>query len=154
LICLDASVIVQWLLPEAHSAEVESLLRATLAIGDTIVAPPLLPFEIANALRKRVVRNLLPAQESERLLQQFDTLPISLRTPNQLHQRALVTAKDFGLPAIYDGCYIVLAQQLGCDFWTDDERLLKTLNNRLPFVRWIHDYVLPTPSPANPQSSS
>jgi predicted nucleic acid-binding protein len=154
LICLDASVLVQWLLPEAHSAEVASLLMTTLTRRDTIVAPPLLPFEIANSLRKRVVRNLLPAPDAERLLQRFDTLPISLRTPNRLHHRALETAKDYGLPAVYDGCYIVLAHHLGCDFWTDDQRLLNTLNRRLPFVRWIGNYVLPTPSSVNPQSSS
>jgi predicted nucleic acid-binding protein len=143
MICLDASVVVQWLLPEAHSTEVASLLRATLSSRIPIVAPPLLPFDIANALRKRVVRNLLPHPESERLLRQFDTLPISLRTPAQLHRSALTAAETYGLPAIHDGCYIVLAQRLGCDFWTDDERLLNALNNRLPFVRWIGDYVIP-----------
>jgi predicted nucleic acid-binding protein len=134
---------VQWLLPEAHSAQVASLLETTLLNNDVIVAPPLLPFEIANALRKRVARNLLPHTDAEQLVQHFDTLPISLRTPLYLHRRALDVAETYGLPAVYDGCYIALSQRLGCDFWTDDERLLNTLRNRLPFVRWIGSYVLP-----------
>jgi len=37
---------VQWLLPEAHSAQVASLLKTTLLNKDVIVAPPLLPFGI------------------------------------------------------------------------------------------------------------
>jgi predicted nucleic acid-binding protein len=143
LICLDASVLVQWLLPEAHSPHVASLLRTTLSSREVIVAPPLLPFEIANALRKRVVRNLLPQSEVAGLVQRFDSLPILLRTPEYLHRLALEVADRYGLPAIYDGCYLVLAQQLGCDFWTDDQRLLDTLNIRLPFVRWIGNYTIP-----------
>jgi len=144
LICFDASVLVQWLLPEAHSAQAAALLKAAVSSREVIVAPPLLPFEIANALRKRVVRNLLPPSEVAGLIQRFDSLPISLRTPAGLHRQALDVAELFGLPAVYDGCYIVLAQQLGCDFWTDDQRLLDTLNNRLPLVRWIGNYSVPS----------
>ena len=90
-----------------------------------------------------MVRNLLPHSDVLGLVQRFDSLPISLRTPDDLHRQALEVAERYGLPAIYDGCYIVLAQRLDCDFWTDDQRLLGTLNNRLPLVRWIGDYAAP-----------
>jgi predicted nucleic acid-binding protein len=143
VICPDTSVVAQWLLPETHSAKVEALIAETLAAGELIVAPPLLPLETANVLRKHVVQKNLSHADAERLLARFDTLPITIRTPRDSHRRALNLAETYGLPAVYDACFIALSQRLGCDFWTDDMVLLRTLNKRLPFVRWIGSY---TPS--------
>jgi predicted nucleic acid-binding protein len=36
--------------------------------------------------------------------------------------------------------YIALAELLGATLWTADQRLLRALSGRLPFVRWIADY--------------
>jgi len=35
-----------------------------------------------------------------------------------------------------------MAQPYGCSLWTDDQRLLRLLGDRLPFVRWIGDYTV------------
>ena len=50
------------------------------------------------------------------------------------------SADAFGLPAAYDSQYVALAQFLGCDLWTDDQRLLRDLAGRLSFVTWIGDH--------------
>jgi predicted nucleic acid-binding protein len=52
-----------------------------------------------------------------------------------LHERALLLADDYKLPAAYDGYYVALAENLGCDLWTADERLLRRLSGRAPFVK-------------------
>jgi len=44
-------------------------------------------------------------------------------------------ADTHGLRAAYDAHYLALAQHLACDFWTDDQRLLRSLAGALPFVR-------------------
>lgn len=110
------------------------------SIGEPIVAPTLLPMEIANALRKQVVRKRMSHVDATSLLAIFDTLPIKIYPIPAQHRVALTTADRFGLPAVYDACYIALAQSFQCDCWTDDQSLLRTLAGRLPFVRWIGDY--------------
>jgi predicted nucleic acid-binding protein len=140
MICVDASAAVQWLLPEAHSGQVHALFTTVSAAGEQIVAPALLPFEVANVLRKRVTRAQLTQADAEQLMDQFQTLPVALRLPQWLHREALGIADRYSLPAVYDAYYVALAQRLGCDLWTDDQRLLRGLGNRLPFVRWIGDF--------------
>jgi predicted nucleic acid-binding protein len=38
---------------------------------------------------------------------------------------------------------VALAQHLGCDLWTADQRILRAVGGRLPFVRYVGDYVSP-----------
>ncbi|MEA2583911.1 MAG: hypothetical protein QOF33_1996 [Thermomicrobiales bacterium] len=61
---------------------------ATVAAGELIVAPTLLPFETANIPRKNVVKNLLSPSDAVGLLARFDTLPVSFRWPRDLHRQA------------------------------------------------------------------
>lgn len=142
MICVDASVAAKWILEEEDWArEAEALLGATLRAGEPIVAPPLLPFEITNILRRRQ-RATTPVS-LERvllLLEEFLRLPIALHNSPGMHRRALVLADAYGLPAAYDAHYLALAEQFDCVLWTDDRRLLRTLDGRLPFVRSISDY--------------
>lgn len=56
MIVLDASVAAKLILAEPHSDKVLALLTAAVAKAEPIIAPPLLPFEIANILRQRMVR--------------------------------------------------------------------------------------------------
>ena len=56
MICVDASVAAKWILPEEHSARALALVTTAARAGEAIVAPPLMPFEIANILRRRIVR--------------------------------------------------------------------------------------------------
>ena len=53
MICVDASVAGKWLFPEEHSAQADALLRGALEQAEPIVAPPLLPSEVANIVRQR-----------------------------------------------------------------------------------------------------
>jgi predicted nucleic acid-binding protein len=142
MICVDASVVAKWILEEEEWAEqAQALLGATLLMAEPIVAPPLLPFEIANVLRRR--QRAVAAISLDRalfMLDEFLRFPIELRYPPGLHRRALSLADSFGLPAAYDAHYLALAEELDCVFWTDDRRLLRLLDGRIPFVRPISAY--------------
>jgi predicted nucleic acid-binding protein len=149
MFCADASLAAKWVLPEQHRDLALALLRATLAAGEPIVAPHFLRVEVTNILRQRLRRPDAPltlAEATERL-RTFLALPLMLITPDALHERAFRLADAYGLPAAYDAHYVVLAQELGCDLWTDDRRLLRELAGRLPFVRWIGDYAEQEPAP-------
>jgi predicted nucleic acid-binding protein len=140
VIVLDASVAVKLILTEAYSNRVIALLTSTVQAGDPIIAPTLLPYEVANILRQRMVRQGLVLPLADQLMADFLTFPIALQTSPTMHQRALAIADTYGLPAAYDAHYIALAEEQGADLWTDDQRLLRGLAGRVPFVHWIGNY--------------
>lgn len=141
MICADASLAAKWLLDEERSDRARALSNATLHSGQPLVAPPLLPIELTNIVRRRMrAPYQLSREEATDLLDTFLAMPIILHNPPSIHQRALLLADAYGLPATYDAHYVVVAQHLGCDLWTDDQRLVRRLAAELPFVRWIGDY--------------
>lgn len=140
MICADSSVAAKWSFVEEHSFQARALLRDALAQQDPIVAPPLLPSEVANVIRQRMRQGQVQLDEARALLAQFLALPISLQAPQTLYERALVLADEHNLPAVYDAHYVALAELLGATLWTADRRLLRALGGRLSFVRWIAEY--------------
>ena len=141
MMCVDASVVAKWFLREESTDQARALLRGALSTGETIVAPPLMPYEVTNIFHQRQrAGGSLSFEEALEFLDDFLRLPIELRNPPGLHRRALILADTHGLPAAYDAHYLALAEQLGCTLWTDDRPLLRILEGRLPFVRPISDY--------------
>lgn len=142
MICVDASLAAKWMLPEEHSQQALRLLRVTLDAGEPVIAPHFLRVEVTNILRQRMRRGEPPLslEEASERLRAFIELPLQLMTPEGLHERALDLATTYALPATYDAHYVVLAQEMDCPLWTDDNRLLSQLDGRLPFVRSIETY--------------
>ncbi|HVC82743.1 MAG TPA: type II toxin-antitoxin system VapC family toxin [Chloroflexota bacterium] len=145
MICVDASLAAKWVLPEEYSKEALALYRASANAGESIVAPTLLPYEVTNILRLRTSRAALSLADARTLLTRFLAFPVLLQSSSSLHERALNLAARFDLPATYDAHYLALAEQAACPFWTDDRRLLRQLNGRAPYARWIGDYREATP---------
>jgi predicted nucleic acid-binding protein len=140
MICVYASVVVKWLLLEEQSDRADALYDAAVLRDELIVAPPLLPLEITNVLRQRMRAQGGPSLvEATELLDTFLAFAIDYQNPPGLHHRALALADAYGLPAAYDANYLALAEHLGCDFWTDDRRLLRHVGGRLAFVRSLAD---------------
>jgi predicted nucleic acid-binding protein len=61
-------------------------------------------------------------------------------TSDDLYLRALVFARSAQIHSVYDALYVVLAQLVNAELWTDDRRLLQAAANTVPWVRWIGDY--------------
>ena len=144
MICVDASVAIKWLLKEERSDRAIALYEATAKANQPIIAPLLLPLEITNILRQRMrTQDGISLTRATEHLAAFLALPIEFRNPAGLHFQALVLADALGLPATYDAHYLALAEHLGCQLWTDDQRLMRHVASRLPFVRWIGDHPAP-----------
>ena len=143
MIVLDASVAVKLVFPEQHSDRALALLNATIQTGDTVLAPPLLPFEVANAIRQRMIRQGLALPRADQIMIRFLSFPITLTAPAGLYNQAIALADAHNLPAAYDAHYVALAQSQSCDLWTDDQRLIRTVGGSLSFVRAIATYPIP-----------
>jgi predicted nucleic acid-binding protein len=138
MICVDASLAAKWVLREGDSELALALYRNSNPDG--LVAPPLMPSEVTNAIWKRVTRGGMPLSDAQSALTAFFTFDVEIAVPAELHRRALDLAAQFGQPAVYDMHYVALAQIAGCDLWTADERLVNTVAGRLPFVRSLADF--------------
>lgn len=139
---VDASVGVKWLFrEEEYVIESFALLARELASDEPILAPFLLRSEVTNTIRQRMRRQGVPSEVALALLDEFFAIPLTVVEPPGLYHQALLFAHDYGLPAAYDAHFVALAQINECDLWTADQRLLRQLNGRLSFVRWIGDYL-------------
>ena len=142
MICVDASVAAKWIFPEEYSRQSAAIVRASTQTGERIVAPAVLIMEVTNTIRRRMLRDHISLSQASRLLGQFAAVPITIAGPEAFSERALALADSHKLPAVYDAYYVALAEQVGCELWTDDHRLLSALGGKLPFVKWIGDYPL------------
>ncbi len=140
MICVDASLVVKWVLTEEFSNLADQLAESAFEQNVPMVAPPLLPAEVLNTLRQIMIRHSMTLGGALRLFRGFSMYPIYLIAPDGMFEDALEIAERFALPAAYDAQYLALSENLDCAFWTADERLIRRLDGRLPFVRWIGDY--------------
>ena len=143
-VVVDASVALKRVLAEEFTEQSRALFARSLQDRRPLVAPPLLPSEVGNALYQRL-RTTVPGRrltegEADRALAAFLHLPITLLAPNDLYSRAFAFAKTHRLPSIYDSVYGVLAQMLNAELWTADQRLLNAVPTSAPWVRFIRDY--------------
>ena len=107
----------------------------------TLLAPPLIDYEITNALRTGVLRRRLSESEALAALSDFAALSIERPPFQDTQQLALQLACQFGRSA-YDAAHLALAQASGIWFFTGDRRLYKAVGSQLAYVRWIGDYSL------------
>jgi predicted nucleic acid-binding protein len=136
---IDASVVAKLLVPESHSREAFTLLTETTSdVG--LIAPQLLPYEIANTILQRIRRGVDSVDVVATLMDRFDELPITLHDPHDLTRIAFDIALTFQLRAVYDAHYVALARIMERDLWTADERLVRALSRTYPFVKWIGSY--------------
>lgn len=146
-VAVDASVALKWVLSgseESDVAQAGALLEDTLTGHRVFLVPPHFFAEVTNVLYQRVQTNRsglqLTPDEAGEALATLRRIPAEITTPPDLYEQALRFAQEYKLPGAYDALYVVVAALAGCELWTDDRRLLKALDNRLPYVRRIGEY--------------
>ena len=112
---VDASVLASMFFLEPRAEEARSAVT-----GVELHAPTLLPYELANVARSKILQR---PDMRETLLQALQ-VAISLRiTWEEVdHAAVLQLALETGLSA-YDASYLYLARALGADLVTFDQRL-------------------------------
>jgi len=138
IICLDASFIIRYLTTLETESNYEQYWRQWKTNGDSLVAPTLVLYEIANALHRANQAGQITSSEAEAFLERALNLGLILYGDSQLHRNALKLAQQYSLPATYDAHYLALAQRLWANLWTADKRLYNAVSNSLNWVYLVN----------------
>ena len=142
-VVVDASLAVKWLIEEDDSDKAHTAIQSWVAWDITRIDPHLMPFEVANALRRRVLRGELNVGDSTRMIPRLLASRLELHQPPDLHVRALQLASELKQAAAYDAHYLALAESVGCELWTADERFYRAASPSIDIVRWSGEFVAP-----------
>lgn len=135
--CVDAGIVLKLVLNGPDSPKAEALWLFWAQNGYRPIAPSLFPYEITAVLRKAIRQNWVSAERGEQALQQALAFGVRLYTFPGIHERALALSLQFNRPSTYDEHYLALAEKMGVEFWTADERLYNAVHDRLTWVRWL-----------------
>jgi len=143
-VAVDASLAVKWVIPEPDRERALSLWTDAARARRPVYSAPHFPGEVANAIYQRVrstdPTKHLDAPDAEQALDRFLTYAVELSSPPGLLREAFTFAQGHSLVGVYDALYVVLARLLDVELWTADERLLRQLAGRAPWVRRLRDY--------------
>lgn len=115
---VDASVAVQWVVPQENSARAVDLQRE-----ERLIAPSWAAAEIGSAIWKAFRRGDVTRAQAITALETALGWFHELIPTEDLHHRALEIAIDIDHP-IYDCFYLALAERERCPLVTADKRLV------------------------------
>ena len=128
---VDASVVLKWFIGgETFSSEAEKVLKRHIEGETFLYAPDLLMYEIGNTLHFRQIS----PEAVKRAFHDLSDFQIHMeKATNILLLNAIRLAKLYEI-TVYDAAYAALAEMLGADLVTADNKLAK-----LPFARHLKD---------------
>ncbi|MBX2999261.1 MAG: type II toxin-antitoxin system VapC family toxin [Caldilineaceae bacterium] len=136
-VCVDASLLIRTLVPDAYSPRCELLLAGWLETEQRLIAPALLAFEVTATLRRLVYQQVISPARGEAAFATFQRIPVRLSHRQQIFPLAWDLAKQLNRLRAYDTAYLATAQLSRCEFWTADERLYNAVKSQLNWVRWV-----------------
>ena len=136
-LCLDTSVLIQYLVPEGLQVQAETLVLEAVENTVRIVAPAFAWAEIGSVLRKKIRAGLITSEEAQGCFDDFCQLPIEYIDTDQIRAKAWEIAQQYQLPTLYDAAFLACTESMGvgCQFWTADKTLLNQLGQKLAYVR-------------------
>ena len=138
---IDANLISAIVLPLPYSEYARQKMTAWKQAGEVILAPVLWEYEVTSSLRRAVTYGWLDSEQVASALHRIMLLNLQSIPPTEaLHWQALEWAKRLGQARAYDSQYIALAEQIGAELWTADERLRNRAQQLgISWVRWIEE---------------
>ncbi len=124
---VDASFILDFLLPDEQSAYVIKTFEEYKKDQITLIAPIILPFEIANGLKYAIKTKRINQKMALELLEIFLSLKIDLLNSDIYEILEAALEKEL---SIYDASYITLSQQENLPLLTLDEKLRKLTSRK------------------------
>jgi len=144
-IVVDTSVAIKWAVVEVYTVQAVALRDTLLRQGDTLVAPHFLMSEVTNTLHDIVRAGLITVAAAEEALNDIRVVVDLWEVTPTLAKRALSLARQTNQTYAYDTQFLALAEHLGCDLWTADERFVRAMQRHgFAQVRSLRTYPLPT----------
>ncbi|MBM3142512.1 MAG: type II toxin-antitoxin system VapC family toxin [Chloroflexi bacterium] len=139
-VCIDASLALSWLLPRERNEATDTLILQWHAQGIKLITAPLFHAEVTSVLREQVYHKKLLPQEGEQAFVTFLQLAVETINEQAVYTLAWELAKKFNLPRAYDMQYLAVAELKDCEFWTNDRRLVNSLQDKVPRLKLAGDY--------------
>jgi predicted nucleic acid-binding protein len=137
MVVIDTSVAYKWFskVNESYLDKALELLEKQIKNEETLIAPDLILYELANAWATKTKLSLEQAKlfMNDFALTRVKTEPITFNLINE----AMIFSKKYTV-SVYDASYAVLAQEKECNYYTADLKFIKQVN--LPFVKHLKDY--------------
>lgn len=126
-ICVDANLIVMWYTPEPGRDNAVALLDECFRLGIRFVAPDCIFSEAGSAIRRKVHRHALDADEGHVALSLVAQTQIDCVSVLSLLDAAWEIAARHNLATLYDAYYLAVAELCKCNFWTADQRFINSV---------------------------
>ena len=130
---LDISAALCWVLPRPASPQAVRLRDEVRQGNLTLIAPSIFAAEAASALTKAERQKLIHVGQAAILLADILTTPLATYPYEPLLARAVdISSQTRG--GLYDCLYVALAEREGCEFVTDDQKMLANLKSQFAFL--------------------
>ena len=137
VVVLDSGILIASVFPETLTSQAHHLIKQLQTDGVQLHAPTLLRYEVVAVSRKAVYQGRVTAEEGMRARDRLLSYPVTLHLDDELLKRGYELATEYNRPTAYDAQYLALAERLGCDFWTTDERMFNAIKARFTTIRWL-----------------
>ncbi len=136
---VDASVAVKIFVPEALSAQAQTVFMRFASENDAeLIVPDLFFIECANVFWKWVQRSGYAGKDAREHMRDLAMLGLTAIPTQVLADEALGIALTHKITA-YDACYLAAATQLKLPLITADEKLATKVAKGSCEVRWLGD---------------
>lgn len=123
-VVVDANLIVVLALDDERAPLVEAKMRQWATTGETLHAPALMPYEVANALVRATVAGGMTTDVIADVWATISAVPVTLH-PLRNGAEVIAIAQRLGRQSGYDAAYVALAQSLDAELWTFDGPLAR-----------------------------
>ena len=138
-VVVDANTTLASVLPLPYSAAADRRADEWGERHTVVVAPELWTYEVITGLRRAVWLGLIEPEQLEVALGLVEELDLQLIRPTPaLNRLALDWADRLHQSKASDGHYLAVAEQLRAEFWTADQRLVRSLAGQgIDWAHWI-----------------